>query len=250
MISSTFLPSARNASAIAVARKRAADAEHRRMVGGHGDDYRTSTRRARDLGLEKVGDFARTFADQPDDDDVGLGRAHHHAEQHRFADARAGHDADALALADREQSIDRAHADIHRLEHPATVQRRLQLAGERPFARTADRAQPVDRLARAIDHTAEHRAADFGLARRADRPHRRIGKQGGGAAEIHQQGAARAEADHFGLDPMRAAPVPTAQTCRRGATARSPPSAARRYEDSRPETFGAGTKSPQPRLSR
>ena len=39
-----------------------------------------------------------------DDDHVGRGVARHHAQQHRFADAGAGEQADALAAADGEQS--------------------------------------------------------------------------------------------------------------------------------------------------
>ncbi|PAV74251.1 hypothetical protein WR25_05434 [Diploscapter pachys] len=118
----------------------ATDAQHGAVVGGHRDDDGALARLARDLGFEEVGDFSGSLADQPDDDDVGLGRLHHHAEQHRLADARSRHDADALALTDRQQPVDRPHADVHRLEHAAAVERRLQLAGERPFACTADRA--------------------------------------------------------------------------------------------------------------
>ena len=180
--------------------QRAADAQHGAVVGGHRDDDGALARLARDLGFQEVGDFAAALADQPDDDNVGLGRLHHHAEQHRLADARPGHDADALALADRQQAVDRAYPDVHRLEYAAAVERRLQLAGERPCPRAADRTQAVDRFARPVDHAAQHRRADLGLAGRSDRPDRRARQQSGGAAQVHQQRAAVAETDHLGLD--------------------------------------------------
>jgi hypothetical protein len=97
---------------------------------------------------------AAALADQADDDHVGLCGADDHAEQHRLADARAGHDADALALADRQQAVDRTHADIERLEHAATIERRLELARERPAPGAADRAEAVDRFAGAVDDAA------------------------------------------------------------------------------------------------
>jgi len=68
--------------------------------------------------------------DQADHHDVGLRRADDHAEQDRFADARAGHDADALALADGEQAVDRAHAHIHRFEHAAAIERAREACTE------------------------------------------------------------------------------------------------------------------------
>ncbi len=178
----------------------AANAQHRRMIGGDGDHDRTRPRVACELGFEEVGDFARAFTDQPDHNDIGLGGTDDHAEQHRFADTRSRHDADALALADRQHAIDRAHADIHWLKHAAAIERRLQLAAERPMPRTAHGPQPVNRLARAIDHAPEQRLADFGLAGRANRAHRRMRQQRRRAAEVHHQRAVATKANHFGFN--------------------------------------------------
>ena len=58
------------------------DAQHRRVIGGHRDHDRARTRLTRDLGFEKVRDFAAALADQANHDDVGLGGADHHPEQH------------------------------------------------------------------------------------------------------------------------------------------------------------------------
>ena len=51
------------------------------------------------MALDKIGDFAGALADQADDDHFGLGTMRDHVEQYRFANARARHDADALAYA-------------------------------------------------------------------------------------------------------------------------------------------------------
>ena len=68
--------------------------------------------------LDEFLDFAAAFADQADDDHVGRGVARHHPEQHRLADAGAGEQADALAAADGEHRVDRAHAGVERAGAP------------------------------------------------------------------------------------------------------------------------------------
>ena len=65
--------------------------------------------------LEELADLAATFADQPDDDDVGRRAAGEHAEQGRLADAGTGEDADALAATAGEQGVDGADAEGERL---------------------------------------------------------------------------------------------------------------------------------------
>ena len=51
--------------------------------------------------VDKFAHFTTALADQTDDDDVGVGIARHHAEQHALADAAAGEQSHALAAADR-----------------------------------------------------------------------------------------------------------------------------------------------------
>ena len=78
----------------------------------------TTTERAQAFGAEDVLDefldLAAALADQADHDHVGAGVARHHAEQHALADAGAGEQAHALAAADGEQRVDRAHAGVER----------------------------------------------------------------------------------------------------------------------------------------
>ncbi len=249
MISSTFLPSARNASAIAVARK----APRMRSTGEWLAGTATTTERLRaspnTLVSMKVGDFAAALADQADDDHVRLRRAHDHAEQHRLADARARHDADALALADRQEAVDRAHAHVERLAHAAAVERRWS-ACPRAAICVAPRIGPspsID-LARAVDDSAEQRRADFGLAGRADRADRGVGQQRRGAAEVHQQ--VLPPRKPITSASIRPAPVPTAQTVPTGNDRPTASISSPSNDESRPETLALGAKSRQPSPSR
>ena len=68
-----------------------------RVVGGDGYHHGMRAFCACHVALDKIGDFAGAFTDQADDDDFRLGAVGDHVEQHRFADARTRHDADALA---------------------------------------------------------------------------------------------------------------------------------------------------------
>ena len=98
-----------------------------RTSGGASAGAATTTERAQAFVAEDVLDefldFAAALADQADDDHVGRGVARHHAEQHRLADAGAGEQADALAAADGEHRVDRAHAGVERLAHRVAVHR-------------------------------------------------------------------------------------------------------------------------------
>src|SRR3546814_9815648 len=67
--------------------------------------------------------LSTALADQADDHDIGLREARHHAEQCRLADAGAGEQAEPLAASDRQQRVDRAHADIERRRHRRTRER-------------------------------------------------------------------------------------------------------------------------------
>jgi hypothetical protein len=59
-------------------------------VGRGGDDDGAAQAFFAENLLDELLDLAAPFADQPDDDDLGLGIARHHAEQNALADAGAG----------------------------------------------------------------------------------------------------------------------------------------------------------------
>jgi hypothetical protein len=65
--------------------------------------------------LDELLDFATTFTDQADDDDVSCGIAGHHAEQDALADPGSGEKPHPLPAADTEQGIDGAYPDVERL---------------------------------------------------------------------------------------------------------------------------------------
>jgi hypothetical protein len=77
---------------------------------------------AEDL-LDEFLHLAAAFADQADHDHVGLGVARHHAQQHRLADAGTGEQAHALAAADGQHGVDRAHAHVQRFGDRRAAQR-------------------------------------------------------------------------------------------------------------------------------
>ncbi len=52
--------------------------------------------RAGHVAFDEIRNFARTFADQAGDHDIGLGAVGDHVDQHGLADARSRHDAHAL----------------------------------------------------------------------------------------------------------------------------------------------------------
>ena len=79
----------------------AAQAQIRGVIGRNGDHRGTRGGLAAHVPLDEIGNLARALADEPDHDDVGFGAAGDHVDQHRLADARAGHDPDALADAER-----------------------------------------------------------------------------------------------------------------------------------------------------
>src|SRR5690606_41850241 len=74
---------------------------------------------------------ATALTHQTDDDNFRLGETRHHAEQHAFADAGAGKQAQALPLADGQRRIDGANADIQHFarseEHTSELQSRENL---------------------------------------------------------------------------------------------------------------------------
>ena len=97
---------------------------HRAFVAGRNDGDRQLAVVAERV-VEKLAHLAAALADQRDDHGVEIRRAREHGEQRRFADARAGENADALAGAERREEIDDAHAALDRLAHA----RRAVIAG-------------------------------------------------------------------------------------------------------------------------
>ena len=131
-------------------------AHQRRLVGSGYHHHRTREARRAEIVLQEFLHLAAAFADQTDDRNVGRHVAGEHGQQHRFADAGAGEDAHALAAADGEEGIERAHPEIERLAHAHAGMRRRRRRAEWVWRRPGRQgALPVDRLAHGVDHAAK-----------------------------------------------------------------------------------------------
>ena len=217
MISSTRLPCGAEMLGHRGRQHRAAQPQVGRMVGGHRDDDGALALVAGHVPLDEVGDFARALADQADDDDVGVGAVRDHVDQHRLADARARHDADALADPEGGQRVERAHAGVER--HRAPGCDRARRCGRRPTGHSLREwigPPPSIGSALAIDRAAEECVAD--------RQHARAGLRAGPA----RRGAAArvSPSSIISVRPLRKPITSADSACRRGharrGTARRP----------------------------
>ena len=195
---STSLPSSRKYSAMASVTW----AAWRRISAGSSEVETTTTERARPASpkivLQEFLHLAAAFADQADDGDVGGDVAGQHRQQHRFADAGAGENAQALAATAGQKGIERAHAEIERRADAAARMRQRRRIAERIRRRPVEqRALAVDRLAQRVDHPPE--PADR-------RPHRAGDRRNHGPAAApnaferrkrHQQSVAAGKSDHL-----------------------------------------------------
>ncbi len=154
-------------------------AQQRGDVGGRGYHDRARQTLGAEVVLYEFLDFPAAFADEADDDDVGLGIAGHHAQQHALAHAGTGEQAHALAAADGQQAVDGAHTRVqHRIDGRAR-QGIDRLGGQGSEFGARERAQSVQWASGAIQHPAQqgiaHRqvaaqlrfgvAVQFGFAR-------------------------------------------------------------------------------------
>ena len=146
-----------------------------------------------------------------DDDDVRAGVARHHAEQHALADAAAREQADALAAADGQQRIDRTHADVERSEIGWRASGLIWRAGQAHAIFAIERAEPVERLRRAVDDPAEQLRADAHRAGALTRHDARVRLEAMSIAGGHEIETVAGEADHFGFDARARLPVITSQ---------------------------------------
>ena len=82
---------------------------------------------ARHMPGDEIGYFARSFADQPDNDRIGLRAIDNHVHQHRLSHARTGHDADPLADPERGHVFDPRGEAVDRV---VELQVEAEVAGE------------------------------------------------------------------------------------------------------------------------
>ena len=125
---------------------------HRRLVGGGDHDDRVAQAVRAEVVLEELAHLAAAFADEGDDLDLGLRPAADHRQQARLADAAAGEDAHPLTAADRDQRVDRPHAQREGLVDPVAGHRvgrgrvdahRLEAGRAAAIRPAAGRARPA-----------------------------------------------------------------------------------------------------------
>ena len=187
--------------------------------GGCGDDDCASQAFLAEDLLDEFLHLAAPFADEPHHDHFRSGIAGHHAEQHALAHAGAGKEAHALAPADRQQAVDRAHAYVEFLGDGFAPDGVHRAAGELNQRGRLDRRAAVEGHAGGIDHEAEqpvaHRQelagilgvarggvvlAGQGLAQRAlERRHDGAGHQPVRVRDRHQEDAVGRKSNDLGF---------------------------------------------------
>ena len=167
------------------------------MIGRDSDNDAFAHHAAGEFGFEEVGDFATALADQARDDDVGFRACDHLPHQHRFTDARACDDSDALTAPGSEQGVDRAHAQIEGFGDAPPVEHIAAHAIERPDAACDDRTFAVERLAHCVDDATDQAFPDLHHVCGAVRFYPCAIFDWCVGVERHQQGAVAAKADDF-----------------------------------------------------
>ncbi len=94
--------------------KRRAHPLSRRSVGSRHHRHGTRPSRGVELYIEQLAHLAPAFADQADDNHIGLTVANDASQQRGLAHPRLAENPDALALGQSQQAIDRTHAEEHR----------------------------------------------------------------------------------------------------------------------------------------
>jgi hypothetical protein len=133
--------------------------------------------------------------------------ARNHAKQRALAYARAGENPDALATANGEQTINRAHARFEGTINRFTFQRIGRLSGERHALHDIKLPLAVNRMTEAVQHAAQQAGADVYTEGATERLHGAARVQPIKFAERHEEDAAFVEPHHFGEHRALAMPA-------------------------------------------
>ena len=177
-------------------------AHQRRRVGGRDHHDRAGHALRSEVVLDEFAHLPAALADQGEDDDVAFGAERQHRQQGRFADAGAGEQAQALALAAGGEAVERPHAQVDARPEPGACGGLRRGGAGRAAGRSAEQdALAVERVAQRIDHPAEPGWGDI--------QHAHVPRRAGCAATVGQavecavghclQGGV-VEADDFGQD--------------------------------------------------
>ncbi len=166
---------------------RGAQAHQRRVIRRRSHHHRALEPLLTEDVLDELLHLPPPLTDQADHDDLGLGEACHHTQQHRLTNTSTGKQAQALAAADGKQAVDAADTDIQRLADRVTVERVDDRAVHRHPILGLHSALAVQRTAGAVKHPAEHAHAHGQAAAVVQRYHAGAGRQADDAADRHQE---------------------------------------------------------------
>jgi len=173
-----------------------AQPHERRRIAGRADRDDSPARTGK-LVFQQLAELAPALADLAEHDHVGLRAARDLPEQRRLADARRREQPDALAAAERQHRIDRAHASWLRCRDRRPRQRRRRGSIDEPGL-TRERRAAVDGLADAVEHAPEQVVTTQDRERRAGAPDRARRRDARELAERDQHGLLAAKPDDLG----------------------------------------------------
>jgi hypothetical protein len=153
--------------------------------------------------LDEFFHLAAPFTDQADHDDVGLGEAGHHAQQHTLAHAGTGKQAQTLTAADRQQTVDAANAHVQRLADGVAFERVDCGAVQRHPVLGFHAALAVKRPTGTVEDAAEHGHAHGQASGVRQRHHTGARRDAGDTAHRHQEHLAARETHDLGFDLNR-----------------------------------------------
>ena len=179
---------------------RRAHPHQRRIVGRRSHHHRTLEAFFAEDVLDELLDLPAPLTDQPDHNDVGFGKAGHHAQQHTLAHAGTGEQAQALAATDREQAVDRPNADVQRHADGVAVERVDGRAVHRHPVLGLHPALAVQRPTGTVEHPPEHAHAHRQAAIVRQRHDPRARSDPGDAAHRHQEYFVAGKPHDLGFD--------------------------------------------------
>ena len=179
----------------------ALQSDQRGHVAGGADHHAALSSLFAQRVLEELHHLATALADEADHEHVGARLPGDLSEQRALAHAAAREEADALAFAHREESVDGAHPEGQGLLDAGAgegVGRRAHHRERHEPRQRLERRSAVDGLAEAIEHPAEERIANRDGEPCPERPHLVIRAYALGRAQGHQHRAIEMKAHHLG----------------------------------------------------
>src|SRR5439155_4704191 len=124
-----------------------------------------------------------------------------HAERRALADTATGEDADALAFAAGQKTVDSPNSCSERFVDRPAAQRVRRLVGDGVALVRTERAKAIDRLRQSVDDAAQELLTDRHVEAAITRVDRAARAHAVGVGERHQDQAIPVEANDLSCDP-------------------------------------------------